>query len=512
MIEENHLFAPSSAQLRLTRLYSDVNEGRARKRQSQRRSADSASDDDAAALHDEHSEAHAATGVRGRPVGFGTASSTSVSLVWLRVNTATHRWRKRLCRRRCSSLNVASIVRTCWLSIGVALIILILTVASWLGTPSHVQSVKVSLPIDLSDNATLASASELLWGSAALSSSRIDGGLPVHVIASCANRLTALRYYCLPTWLSVPEVSSVTIVDWGSAQPLHDELRDEIEQLNGRLRVVTLAEPLPWMLSTSVNLALHFVPLSTPSLLLKLDCDSVLHSEFVQQHPLSEHEFYAGNWRVARDENELHLNGVLFIHTLSFLRVNGYDERLQSYGYDDSNLHERLEAANITARPLRYQHIEHLRHDDSLRRQASRQQHMVEGEQHRTAQRRQYTAGGQASVASVSSLSVQSIDWLIDIAPPFFATQLHRVLLEAVPLWNASMSGAIFRISATRQPHTYHASLQELPVRLESSVSTARWLHAVREAAEITLRRVGFASTSCPKRTTCTSTSTISCA
>ena len=398
------------------------------------------------------------------------------------------------------SLTSAAIVRVCLLLIVLASIALAFCVVFGLGYQG-VQSVQVGLPIDLSIAAR--SRTKSLMGRPVVTSTRHDGIPPVHVIASCANRLSSLQT-CLPTWLHTPEVSTVTIVDWGSEESVQHELRDQIDQQNGRLRIVTLDEPLPWMLSTSVNLALHFLHLDTPSLLLKLDCDSVLHPDFIRQHPLSERGFYAGDWRKARDENEMHLNGVLFIDTHSFIDVNGYDERLQSYGYDDTNLHERLQAADLTAHPLNYRYIEHLRHNDSLRR-ARRALRMDDGQQQQRKLQQQQTTTGSTRLSVVhfnaALQSGMSVEELIEIAPPFFATQLHRVLLGVVPRWNTSMSGAIFRVSPNQQPHTYSASLQQLPVRLENSVSRDVWLSAVQEAAEITLRRAGLLVDQLPKAT-----------
>lgn len=514
MLEENHLFSPSTAHLRRSdsasdhtteahpaRFFSHASDGsKARKRQAgaHKRATDLASEDDTAALHDSGAEQRTPNGITSRHLTSRAVASESSSLL-PPLSAATRRWRKAVCGRHCPSLTFVVLVRACLLFAILAAVALVLSLVSWAGLPSHrLQSVQVSLPIDLSTPST----SSLLWGSAAVALAPSDARLPVHVIASCANRLASLQS-CLPTWLNVPEVSSVTLVDWGSELSLQAALRDHITEQNGRLRVVALDEPLPWMLSTSVNLALHFLPPHSPSLLLKLDCDSVLHPQFVQQHPLSELDFYAGDWRAARDENEMHLNGVLFVHTRSLLSVNGYDERLQSYGYDDTNLHERLQAASLTARPLHYQYIQHLRHNDSLRTAKQRPRTDDSQQQQRRLQQ-------QASTASSTQLAVVdfnaetgglSVEELIGVAPPFFATQLHRVLLSVVPMWNASMSGATFRVALAEQPHSYRASLQQLPMRLENSVSREAWLSGVQEAAEITLRRVGLLVDQLPKAT-----------
>ena len=500
MIEERHLFAPSpsasnSYQSVVSHFHSGTADGQARKRQQAhtRRTAE-LYEEDVTSVHDERVEQQqfGTPNTAMSRASTSRAAGLSVDRLLLQLSAPTHRWQKGVRGRHCPTFTLSSLVRACMLCSSVAMLAFVLCAAWWAGVLPYrrAPSVQVSLPIDLS---TVASSSGTLWA-AAHSSTRPSSSLPVHVIASCANRYASLRS-CLPTWLSVPEVSSVTLVDWGSDEPLQDRLREHVDASNGRLRVVTLDEPLPWMLSTSVNLALHFLPLHTPSLLLKLDCDTLLQPQFVAQHPLEEGDFYAGDWRKARDENEMHLNGVIYLRLLSLLRVNGYDERLQSYGYDDTNLHERLTATNLTARPLRFQYISHLKHDDSLRR-GRLVARTDDSQQQRKLQQQQRSEGNIASamtVASFSSSTALSVEQLVDIAAPFFATQLHRVLLDVVPRWNASMSGAAFRITAGAQPHTYRARLEQLPARLEDSVSREQWLKAVREAAEITLRRVGLA-------------------
>jgi len=46
----------------------------------------------------------------------------------------------------------------------------------------------------------------------------------------------------------------------------------------------------------------------------------------------------------ARGENDRHLNGVFMAARSSFLDVNGYDERITLYGYDDSHLYHQMQS------------------------------------------------------------------------------------------------------------------------------------------------------------------------
>ena len=342
---------------------------------------------------------------------------------------------------------------------------------------SPLPEVTVSFPLVTAEPAVVRSRATLLPATAV--SPVGNSSLPVFVIASCANRLSSLQS-CLPTWLAVPEVSSIVIVDWASQVPLHESLHETIEEADGRLRVVRLEHPMAWELASSVNLALHFIPTDKPSLLLKVDCDTLLLPNFVVNHPLTPDRYYAGDWRLARNENEMHLNGVLFLHTDAFVAVNGYDERLQSYGYDDTNLHERLNAIPLHGLPLRYDYVQHLWHDDSVRAVEEKDE----------AKRRQ-TDG--LTTALFNQLSRLSLEALLAVAPPFFATQRHRVLLDLVPRWSTSMTGAQFTVHQDyEQPHVYFTRMSSSIPALEEQASPANQTRAINEAAQIALRRLGF--------------------
>ena len=374
-----------------------------------------------------------------------------------------------------------------WL-LGTAALAALLLVAVWSGVAAAVwwqlrgtlwstgSHVLVRFPI--SEREALSPVDHAGLLPAALPVAAGNSSLPVFVIASCYNRLPSLQS-CLPTWLALPEVTNVLIIDWASDKAIHHSLDATIAANDGRLRVVRLEHPSPFTLPTSVNLGLHFFPLDRPSLLLKVDCDTLLLPGFIEHHPMTEDVYYAGDWRVARSENELHLNGVLFIHTQTFLAVNGYDERLQSYGYDDSNLHERLATRGLKQLPMRYDFIEHQWHDDSVRTLSD----AINSKARRAALR----------VADVNALTSLRLEPLLAIASPFFATQRHRILLDAVPSWGRSMVGVQFSVHRNASvPHVYFTRLNANIAPIEDLASPANATHAINEAAQIALRRLGF--------------------
>jgi hypothetical protein len=65
-----------------------------------------------------------------------------------------------------------------------------------------------------------------------------------------------------------------------------------------------------------------------------------------------------------RDENETHLNGQVYLYRNDFLMVNGYNEFLKSYGYDDSDLYIRLESVGKYKRNFNNDTLCHIEHEN----------------------------------------------------------------------------------------------------------------------------------------------------
>ncbi|KAI0563559.1 Galactosyltransferase [Gracilaria domingensis] len=79
--------------------------------------------------------------------------------------------------------------------------------------------------------------------------------------------------------------------------------------------------------------------------------------------------FYAGNYAAARDENEVHLNGAMFIQRADVMRVGGYEECIQTYGWDDEELYARLRDAGLRKLNISYDHVSQGPHADNERAQ-----------------------------------------------------------------------------------------------------------------------------------------------
>jgi len=64
------------------------------------------------------------------------------------------------------------------------------------------------------------------------------------------------------------------------------------------------------------------------------------------------------------------LNGALLVRRADLLAIGGYDERVQTYGWDDEDLFRRLVAAGAAQRALDYGCLRHVPHGDRARAQA----------------------------------------------------------------------------------------------------------------------------------------------
>jgi hypothetical protein len=176
----------------------------------------------------------------------------------------------------------------------------------------------------------------------------------VSILTCCMNRNENLKI-ALPTWLAAPQVKEVVIVDWSSDESVVNVLP---QFTNGKkIKVIKAQDQDRWVLSWAFNLGSKFVSHDS---LAKIDADVLITSDFFAEHELSGNEFYHGSWRVARTDNELHLNGQLLCKTKDFHEVNGYHEGITSYGWDDDDLYGRLTQKGLEEAYIDNNKIHHL--------------------------------------------------------------------------------------------------------------------------------------------------------
>jgi GT2 family glycosyltransferase len=161
----------------------------------------------------------------------------------------------------------------------------------------------------------------------------------VSIVCAVMNRFPALRV-ALTSWRLQRDVAEIVIVDWSSSMPL-----DSLAQEDERIRIVRVDHEPRFHLAAAFNLA---ADCAAQPVLLKLDADYVLNPyyDFTASHPLPEQGFFTGHWRHRGPFTEF-LNGLVCIRAADWKRVQGYNEYLEGYGWEDDDFYTRLAAAGL---------------------------------------------------------------------------------------------------------------------------------------------------------------------
>jgi hypothetical protein len=185
----------------------------------------------------------------------------------------------------------------------------------------------------------------------------------ISIFTACMNREQHLLQ-SLPTWLAI-HPDEIVIVFWGP-EHLPPKLKELIAKHSQIIRVIRVINVTRWILSRAFNLAAQF---TTKPNLLKLDCDTLLHKDFLHYHSLYANTFYTGNWKKAKNENAMHLNGVFYLRSQDYWNVGGLSEFLKNYGWDDSDLSFRLQRIGLKQLDFHPDMMEHIPHGNRLSNQ-----------------------------------------------------------------------------------------------------------------------------------------------
>lgn len=166
----------------------------------------------------------------------------------------------------------------------------------------------------------------------------------------------------LPTWLKYP-ADEIVIADWNSKEPVRDFVMSVGDP---RIVYVHVDEDIPYNISRAKNLC---VMSSVSDYVLYLDCDVGMQDIFPKDIRIAKKVFLQG-WGDtdfnAHGQDIVKTYGCCMFHRSSFDAVGGYNERLEGYGYDDSDFYQRLIGRG-------FEHVQmpdglrHIEHGDDLR-------------------------------------------------------------------------------------------------------------------------------------------------
>lgn len=179
----------------------------------------------------------------------------------------------------------------------------------------------------------------------------------------CVKNRTNNLLKSLYSWLKIPKITEIIILDFGSEIPV------KIPHLSDRIKLYRYESKF-WHLTKAYNIASQ---LSTKNIIMKLDADYYLDKFFLTHNklPKDKKSFVCG-----KIQKPWNLCGFLFVHRENFFAVNGYNERIINYGYDDYDIYIRLESIGLKRIFLNSDFITHLPHDESNRTLFQPQKHI----------------------------------------------------------------------------------------------------------------------------------------
>lgn len=182
----------------------------------------------------------------------------------------------------------------------------------------------------------------------------------ISIVVSIKNRKEHLIHN-LSSWLYHDEVKEVILVDWSSTPPLEKILYEHPQGKDPRIRILRVENQHTFIRTWCQNWGAKWV---RHPLLFKLDVDIQLKPGWVQRNPMFPGMYRAGDWRFARNKNETYTHGSVLCWTRDFWWINGYNERITSYGHDDCDFYYRLQISGLKRCLFNLDDWHHLPHND----------------------------------------------------------------------------------------------------------------------------------------------------
>jgi predicted glycosyltransferase involved in capsule biosynthesis len=180
---------------------------------------------------------------------------------------------------------------------------------------------------------------------------------------------TNILVQSVPTWLESDAFNELIIVDWSSSEPIFTDPSTQDIINDPRVKVIRV-ENEPFFLSPSHSINLG-VSRASNNIILKLDIDYKLINfdlfKFIKNiSPILKRSFFVTDFGFCKVT--ISMMGFVLFNKDHFLAVNGYNENLRGWGYEDIDFYNRL--SEITQKNIisdLESYVFHIPHDDSLR-------------------------------------------------------------------------------------------------------------------------------------------------
>ena len=167
-----------------------------------------------------------------------------------------------------------------------------------------------------------------------------DSRVPIpgtSLVSCCMNRNENLKQ-SLHSWIKLP-VDEIVIVDWSSKTPVAETIADIKDD---RIKILRVEGEPRWVLTYGFNVGLRFASYSK---VYKLDADIRVNENFLEKNNFDSQSFIRGSWKSALESganDQIFVNGSFGCGKEQLLKIGFYNELIRTYGWDDSDLYERL--------------------------------------------------------------------------------------------------------------------------------------------------------------------------
>lgn len=164
---------------------------------------------------------------------------------------------------------------------------------------------------------------------------------PLSLTVGVKNRFKQLKI-SLQSWLNQDDVKDITIIDWDSK----DIDKKYLESLDDRIRVLSFVNKEYYHVAKVLN---ECIKNAKYDHIIKMDVDYIINPYYQLNQWLEidwETEFMTGCWTQKMMDNSLgfmeYLHGLMICKRENITKINGYNEKLDGYGWEDSDLYGRL--------------------------------------------------------------------------------------------------------------------------------------------------------------------------
>jgi len=184
----------------------------------------------------------------------------------------------------------------------------------------------------------------------------------------------------LPTWLKVEQIGEILVVDWSSEIPIiKSSIINDLLKNNSKLKIIRVNGEKYYNVSRAANLAFKATD-PKYKILMKLDVDYInindtwFNTLRITKKKTLLNYFIIGTWDYPTSV------GFLLVNKTNFTKVDGFNENIEGWGYEDGDLFYRIlentknERILNGLRGFRYieffninNYIYHIPHDNDLR-------------------------------------------------------------------------------------------------------------------------------------------------